>query len=48
MRTAIGKDLAHREYRLAADLVVDGQRVDESLDLLRCAQTTQDRVFELV
>jgi hypothetical protein len=46
--TTIRKDLPYREYRLTADLVINGQCVDEGLYLLRRAQTTQDRVFDLV
>ncbi|TMG84951.1 MAG: hypothetical protein E6H76_13580 [Betaproteobacteria bacterium] len=45
VRAALPQDLPHRQYRLAADLVISRDRVDEQLDLLRRVEPPQDRKF---
>src|SRR6185437_14066498 len=45
MRAPLPQHLAHREHGLAADLVVDGDRVEEGLDLVRRVQARELRVF---
>jgi hypothetical protein len=45
VRAALAQHLAHREHRLAADLVVDRDRIEEGLDPRRRVEALEDGVF---